>query len=72
MDKQSNSVLFAQGKAVIAVTKSRRKLRYRKELLLLWIKRNAVYLSGEEVQKFYDILEDKITNSNKHIKARTG
>jgi len=72
MDKQSNSVLFAQGKAVIAVTKSRRKLRYRKELLLLWIKRNAVYLSGDEVQKFYDILEDKITTSNKHIKARTG
>jgi len=72
MNKQSNSVLFAQGKAVIAVTKSRKKLRYRKELLLLWIKRNAVYLSGDEVQKFYDILEDKITTSNKHIKARTG
>jgi len=72
MNKLTNSVEFAQGKAVIAVTKSRKKLRYRKELLLFWIKRNAKNLSGNEVQKFYDILEDKVTDLNQHIKARTG
>ena len=72
MNKLTNSYEFAQGKAVIAVTKSRKKLRYRKELLLFWIKRKAKNLSGNEVQKFYDILEDKVTDLNQHIKARTG
>lgn len=72
MNKPSNSVEYANAKAVKATTKSRKKLRYRKELLLFWIKRNAKFLSGGEVQKFYNIIEDKVINSNQHIKAKAG